>query len=487
MNLFEEEILPKAWKNAGNGVVENVLKQEISDYHLYAKNPDSGENYRRFYRHIEPLHCHLAHNVARELSLQNQGAGKLIQARVKAYADTVELKSFFAQCVKIAVLKGTIDLAHGDVLKTQVRNLLTAEKGSVGVIFLDYSGPEKLGLSEEVLGGLNCLFLGSIKSLKDRYILVAHGIADASGSPHSKEIIWWGIPFGMIFVFNLSKLICRANGCFDQPKNTPEYGVFLRSLLTVKHHFSFSNKYVDKVYTSTPLVHGFEEIARPKLVQFKPSFYRETELQGGRDRLNSAELKVVNTLQELKDAGALLFSSASRLDKTTNKQYLLAVEKILDGVSKSCLICFGKELPSEYLALAEKYGKDRFIFAGWLSPNATVRVIGILSLFLDPFPFGAGMTFVSAAYQKIPIISTSDYVTVSPSSISILFYYYKSGAFESLEQSIVRSLFGSTSSLPDRAVNCLNKPDHDGSEKLRRIAADIFVKASTSVLSPGLR
>ena len=487
MNLFEEKILPKAWKDVGNGVVEGVLQQEISDYHLYAKNPDSGENFRRFYRHIEPLHSHLAHNVARELSLQSQGAGKLIQARVKVHAETVELKSFFAQCVKIAVLKGTIDLAHGDVLKTQLKNLLTEEKGSVGVIFLDYSGPEKLGLSKEILENINCLFLGSIKSLKDRYILLAYGIADASGNPHSKEIIWWGIPFGMIFVFNLSQLICRAKGHFAQPKKTPEYGVFLRSLLTVKHHFSFSNKYVDKVYTSTPLVHGFEEIARPKLVQFKPSFYGEADLQGAGDRLSSAELKVINTIQKLKDAGALLFSSASRLDKTSNKQYLLAVEKILDGVSKSCLICFGKELPSEYLALAEKYGRDRLIFAGWLSPNATVRVIGMLSLFLDPFPFGAGMTFASAAYQKIPIISTSDYVTASPSSISILFYYYKSGVFESLDQSIVRSLFGSTSSLPERAVNCLNKPDHAGSEKLRRIVTDIFVKASTSVLSPRLR
>ncbi len=487
MNLFEEEILPKAWKNACNGVVESILLREISDYHSYAKNPDSGENFRRFYRHIEPLHCHLAHNVARELSLQNQGSGQLIQARVRAHAEEVGLELFFTRCVKIAVLKGTIDLAHGDVLKTQIKNLLAEEQGSVGVVFLDYSGPEKLGLSKETLASINCLFLGSIKSLKDRYITLAHGIADASGSLRSKEIIWWGIPFGMIFVFKLSRLICCGKGCFAEPKETLECEVFLRSLLTVKHHFSFSNKYVDKVYTSTPLVHGFEEIARPKLVQFQPSFYGETELQGFYNQLNNAELKVINTIQKLKNDGALLFSSASRLDKTSNKQYLTAVEKILEGVSKSCLICFGKEFPSEYLSLVEKYGKNRFVFAGWLSPNATVRIIGMLSLFLDPFPFGAGMTFVSAAYQKIPIISTSDYVTVSPSSISILFYYYKSGAFEPLDQSIFRSLFGSISSLPERAVRCLNKPDHNASEKLKHIAADIFVKASTSVLSPRLR
>ena len=486
MNLFEEAILPKAWRDAGNGVVESILSQEISDYHSYAKNPDSSENFRRFYRHIEPLHCYLARNVARELSVYGEGAGKLVKERVESYAEGIKLDSFFARCTKIAVLKGTIDLAHGDVLKTQIKNLLHREKASVGLVFLDYSGPEKIGLDAQTLENLNCLFLGSIKSLKDRYILIARGIANHSGSPHSKEIIWWGIPFGMIFVFSLSKFI-RAGTVGFQPEETSGRDVFLRSLLTVKHHFSFSNKYVDKVYTSTPLVHGFEEIARPKIVQFRPSFYGEVELQGVHDQLSRAELGVIDTIQRLKDSGALLFSSASRVDKTSNKQYLLEVEKILDGAGKSCLVCFGKKLPSEYQNLVHKYGQDRIVFAGWLSPNATVIIIGMLNLFLDPFPFGAGMTFASAAYQKIPIVSTSDYVAVSPSSISILFYYYKFGAFKSLRESIAHSLFGPSSSLSERAVNCLSRPDSDGSEELKRIVSDIFVKASTSVLSPRLR
>ena len=82
MNHFEEVVLPKAWIDAGNGIVENILTQEISDYHSYAKNPDSGENFRRFYRHLEPLHCYLARNVARELAVQSEGVGQLIQSRI---------------------------------------------------------------------------------------------------------------------------------------------------------------------------------------------------------------------------------------------------------------------------------------------------------------------------------------------------------------------------------------------------------------------
>ena len=107
--------------------------------------------------------------------------------------------------------------------------------------------------------------------------------------------------------------------------------------------------------------------------------------------------------------------------------------------------------------------------------------------FLDPFPFGAGMTFASAAYQKIPIVSTSDYVTVSPSSISILFHRYKSGAVKFSSKAIVHGLFGSSSSLAERAIGCLNNPGYLDSEELKCIVADTFVKASTSVLSPRLR
>ena len=183
----------------------------------------------------------------------------------------------------------------------------------------------------------------------------------------------------------------------------------------------------------------------------------------------------------------MLFSSASRLEKTSNNQYLSVVRKILDSAAKSCVVCFGKKLPPEYITLVEKYGKQRFIFAGWLSPNATVKVIGMLDLFLDPFPFGAGMTFASAAYQKIPIISTSDYVAVSPSSISILYYYYKSGAVTFLSETIVQALFGSSSSLAARAVHYLHNPNYLDRDELQRIVVEIFLKASTSVLSPRLR
>lgn len=487
MNLFEEVHLPKLWKDAGCGVIQNILARELNDYHMYAKKPDSGENFRRFYRHIEPLHVFLAHKAVQEWSSGTSRAGTLIQHRINSYSRSLDVESFFRRCNKIAVLKGTIDLAHGDVLKKQIKNLSINEKPSVGVVFIDYASPDELSIDEDLLDGLNCLFLGSVKSLKDRYLIIAHGITTTPlGAPHSKEIIWWGIPFGMIFVFTLSRLMFLGGKSSLKDGNESKAHVFARSLLTVKHHFSFSNRYVDRIYTSTPLVGGFEEIARPKLIQFKPSFYSEDELKGSSSSLSHKESDIVRRLWEMKSAGSLLVSSASRVEKTDNKKYLSAVMAILESNSASCLVCFGKKMTPVYQHMMHKYGENRIIFVGWLSPKATVSIISILDLFLDPFPFGAGMTFASAAYQKIPIVSTSEYVTVSPSSISIIFSCYKSGSVRIATQQLVDDLFGSSSSLSERAIARLSQSSHASSEELKGLVSDIFVRSSISVLSPKL-
>lgn len=483
MNLFEEVVLPKLWKDAVSGVTQDILARELNHYHLYAKNPDTGENFRRFYRHVEPLHAFLANKTAQEWLSGSSESGLLIQQRINSYSKGLDVELFFRKCNKIAVLKGTIDLAHGDVLKTQVKNLLTNEKSLVGVIFIDYSSPEGLSVDVDFLNGLNCLFLGGVQNLKDRYLLIAHGIASADGAAGSKEIIWWGIPFGMIFVFTLSKLMLLGGKNSLQGGNELKVNVFSRSLLTVKHHFSFSNKYIDRIYTSAPLVGGFEEIAKPKLIQFKPSFYSQDQLEGSFASLSLKESDIIRHISNFKSSGAMLFSSASRVEKTDNKRYLCAVEEILDADSAYCFVCFGKKMTPEYKQIMYKYGKNRVLFVGWLSPSATVKIIGMLDLFLDPFPFGAGMTFASAAFQKIPIISTNQFVALSPSSISVLYYYFKAGAMQTLSNKNMDNLFGSSTTIAKRAISCLNSSVLADTEELKSIIFDVFMNTSSSILS----
>ena len=76
------------------------------------------------------------------------------------------------------------------------------------MILIDYDS--KIGTMLQRQLGVNVLSLGSLPSLKDRYALIACGLACTQYSSMNKEIIWWGIPFGMIYTYLLEKMI-RAN------------------------------------------------------------------------------------------------------------------------------------------------------------------------------------------------------------------------------------------------------------------------------------
>jgi len=131
------------------------------------------------------------------------------------------------------------------------------------------------------------------------------------------------------------------------------------------------------------------------------------------------------------------------------------------------------------------FGNDRIFFAGWLTSAATVKIIGILDLFLDPFPFGAGMTFASAGYQGVPIVSTRDYVATSPSTISILYYYYSTGHLKFKNQLLEKNLFAASSGMAQKCLDVLDKKDmfHASSQELRCVVQNILMDSSSSVLS----
>ena len=166
MNHFENEILPELWKQAHKGVVSDILSKEIKDYHVYDKNPDTGENFRRFYRHTELLHKYLAKQVAKSLLLL--ASESVIQKRIDSYLDRSLLQSFFDKCSKIVVLKGTITLAHGEVLLAQISALSKEEKNKVGLILIDYRDSTHLSADKLIPEDVSCLFLGHIQNLKDQ-------------------------------------------------------------------------------------------------------------------------------------------------------------------------------------------------------------------------------------------------------------------------------------------------------------------------------
>lgn len=474
MNLFESNILPSLWAKAVDGNINSILMEEILLYHEYAKQPDTGENFRRFYSHIEPLHSFLAQKAAKELSYKRDDSSNDFSARLEIFSNSLGLRQFFKQCNKIVVLKGGIDLAHGDVLKKQIRNLSQDEICCTGLILIDY--PPSNALSNLFELGIKNLSLGHLSNLKDRYALISYGLLKFTGeSRNEKEIIWWGIPFGMIFSYQLAINLATQSGSFLSCK---------RSYVTVKHHHTFSNKYIDKIYTSTPGISGFCEIYKPEVASFTPSFYDSNVLISNASLLSEQENLVLTNLRRIKANGAQLFSSASRVEKTCDVEYLNVIEGILTNIKDSVLVCFGKSLPPQYQLLIDRFGNNRIFFAGWRTPSATVKIIGLLDLFLDPFPFGAGMTFASAGYQRIPIISTGDFVKFSPSSISILYYYCKSNHLF-FDKGISECLFGSTASILKRSIYAMENKERFAhiSAKIKNIIEDVFINPRATILS----
>ena len=473
MNFFEKNLLPSSWLRAAEGSINPILNEEVGFYHKYAKKPDTGENFRRFYAHIEPLHSFIAQKAAVDLSRDEADCSNEFRRRIEIFSETLNLHQFFVKCHKIVVLKGGIDLAHGDVLKKQIKNLSKQEVCCIGLILIDYSS---VNIPTNLLAlGVEILALGSIPNLKDRYAVVSYGLANfTKESDVDKEIIWWGIAFGMIFTYQLAINLAAQSGSRMHCK---------RSYLTVKHHHSFSHNYVDRVYTSTPCVSGFTEIHKPEISTFTPSFYDKSMLLSDSSFLSREDNLVLDNLKKIKNNGARLFSSVSRVEKTCDFEYMNVIEGILGNIDDSVLVCFGKIFPPRYQLLVTRFGKNRIFFAGWRSPPATVAIIGMLDLFLDPFPFGAGMTFASAGYQRIPIISTSDFVNSSPSSISILYHFYKDQEF-SFDKIVAESLFGSAASMLDRSTSVLKNKDHfvSCSAKMKVVIENIFINPRTSIL-----
>lgn len=483
MNHFELRVLPYLWKQAVSGNVCSILRNEIESYHQFAKQPDTGESFRRYYAHLEPLHCYVAHTTT--ANLLGESCAKTFNARVESSISLLGIHNFFELNNKIVVLKGTIDLAHGDILIKQLKNLPPQCKKTTGLILIDYDS--KMGSILQRQLGVNVLSLGSLSSLKDRYVLVACGVACTQYKSLNKEIIWWGIPFGMIYTYLLEKML-RARNFTISGKLSSGKKIFEKSYLTVKHHHSFSHLYLDAIYSSTPLVEGFESLYKPQVRSFRASFYSHETLKNNILPTKEKDVNLIRSLIHKKTQGIRLVSSVSRTEKICGSAYLSMIRDIFGSMQNISLICFGKALPAEYKQLAVEYGADRIIFAGWCSPAIAVHIIGLLDLFIDPFPFGAGMTFASAGYQGIPIVSTRDYVSSSPSSISILYSCFKYSEISFKSPSLAKWLFGSPASMARYSIEILENKEsfYCECDELRSIIKKVFVSPSETVLASGI-
>tara|TARA_B100000674_G_scaffold61603_1_gene42798 strand:+ start:333 stop:1748 length:1416 start_codon:yes stop_codon:yes gene_type:complete len=463
------ELLAHRWTlYAKNNDTNALLNLEISDYHKVTKDPDTGDNFRRFYTILEPLYIYAS---KKELHSWSNGQKKL---SLSLLSNSYLKNSHVSKNSKVIVLKGPIDLAHGDVLKKQIKN--ANNRKNLVLILFDYDEKQAVSISSQL--DCKCIGLANISpniNVLNRYKLIVEFLL--FNNQYIKSCVWWGIPFGMTFTYNLLVLTLKL---LNIPRTISlEY-------LTVKHHFSWSSHYIDTIYTSLPLVKGFDT-SLPKIKYFPASFYDPSEFQS----LNTSEKSVTQNLKiinYLRKQGCHILSSVSRAEKTDDQTYIDVLQSILSYNKKTVILIFGKNLPDSSKQLVNKFSNKRVLYLGWV--NNIIPYINSIDIFLDPFPFGAGMTFVAASALNKPCISTDRFVNSSPSTISILKYLSQNN---NLNNELIRKykkyLFADIKNYPlivEEIICGLQSESLEISEYINLLRQEIlkhFCESTTSMLS----
>ena len=196
-------------------------------------------------------------------------------------------------------------------------------------------------------------------------------------------------------------------------------------------------------------------------------------------------LKIINYLRK---QGCHILSSVSRAEKTDDQTYIDVLQSILSYNKKTVILIFGKNLPDSSKQLVNKFSNKRVLYLGWV--NNIIPYINSIDIFLDPFPFGAGMTFVAASALNKPCISTDRFVNSSPSTISILKYLSQNN---NLNNELIRKykkyLFADIKNYPlivEEIICGLQSESLEISEYINLLRQEIlkhFCESTTSMLS----
>jgi hypothetical protein len=407
----------------------DLTLEAVSALYSETKNPDEGTNFNRHFTLLEAPSVIAASQVASFL-VNNLEQASLYRQRIDSIFSSLLLQPFS----KVVFLPGSHKLANGDVLKAQIHLLPPKERRKIAIFCSSINRAECDILSSSY----GCQWVGGVEGYKllDRMILAAY-FCILYCNP--SELIWWSAPSELTFLFTLFTNIFR----YEKPGQS----LPLRSWATVKHHASFSLDYLDCIYTTLPSIQksstGGQEIK--KLSTFMYSYA---------SLLPSPDKKKIHSLEplyNLKEQGFMLVSSVSRPEKTDFMDYIQVLSQILAENQKVIVLLFGRQVTKSQQALLKLYPKQ-CMHCGWRSD--VIEILSLLDLFLDPFPFGAGMTMASAAAQGIPIISTADYVDQSPSTISILWQSVTDDTV-TMSSNLRELLFGPRGTYAQRALNLL--------------------------------
>ena len=374
---------------------EALLNAEITQYHKLAKkNSDTYESYSRFYSYHQFLY------IVAGLSMDNSFLRKV----------NIKLESDIS---RLFVIKGTIDLAHTNVFLNHLKAAQESSKNISALILIDY--PQSFAKEFSARYKISCFGLRDYGNLLiEKYLLTAAlAIKLQKNNPsRSLKICWWGIAFGMAFTYAIIKK-------FDKKIYT--------SFGTVKYCFEFSPLIVDKLLTCTPwLIPGKKKDSIPP--SFKGGYYNKEELNASdKSQVSFSKYNALKQLiKVLKKSNYFITSGLSREEKISSR-HLKELDQLL--LENSNVVYFllspsnaKLDLASILVQLKQQDSSSRIIRIPWLQPQSVPSLCQNLDVFIDPAPFGAGMTACMAFASNVPTLSCQD-TFETPSTMTSIHNY----------------------------------------------------------------
>ena len=439
---------------------EKLMRSEMSQYHKLAKrNCDTYESYSRFYSYHQFLY------ILAGLSIDES-----LLTKIKI--------GFNKSISQIFVIKGTIDLAHGNVFFNHLKNANQASKDNCALILIDYPQDfaNKLGFKHKI----TCFGLEDCgKLLVERYLAIAALAIKLQKNNSSKtlKICWWGIAFGMAFTYALIKRSCKE---------------IYTTFGTVKYSFEFSPLIVDSLLTATPwLIPGKEtsNIAP----SFRGGYYNRDELlTSHQSQIHFSKYKELNLLIKfLKANNFIICSGLSRKEKISS-EHMLEIKNLLSSNAKAVyfLLCH-KSSKIDISKIVNNLNQQdpcyRIISIPWLDPQSVPSLCECLDIFIDPTPFGAGMTACMAFASNIPILSCQDTFN-TPSTMTSIHNYLSNQnqpVFNSNESNLFYHLI--CSKKPDlvKRFNAItnDKSLHDYTNQIQqKLLNEVFIRANINLI-----
>lgn len=380
--------LPAAWKSLLlTKNYNSVLRFEQEAYHIIAKNPDSLESYARFFLNIEPLTLCAAQMFRGDI-LQRDYIGP---TNIESASLIVHERKF----EYIVVLKGTLDLAHGNLLLSMLTRLTEQDKDRMCIILLDYEKGICLKLASEYK--IVNIGLGAYSNdLSEKYYLLQRIISNLS-APKCK-VTFWGVPFGVTFAGYLIKSF-NAN--------------IKTRYVTLKHLHSLSPLSVDVFAAQYHVVKSLDYVNRTLTVLDRLPF---TENQlcyiPPSSKTDVHAKQVAKTFLNNKESPVVI-SSLCRIEKCLNSDHMQLMSRIQE--LHAYQFVFGRDR-SKFNRLCSALGRShKLLYLGWM--KTTNSIIDMVDVYIDPVPHGGGFSLALAMYNAIPTVIPPRDLNKSPSGV----------------------------------------------------------------------